>query len=492
MRPPSPLRHGDAIQTRSMCSQSRVNDGSAPYSALRRHNMKRFAARCVCGLALAVLLGRSAAQNAPDYDHLVRLGNSELQTGNNAQALAAASSAITANSGRWEAYAIAGGALLNMKRYEEAADQFSHAIDHAPEPKKAGLRDLRKQCLLAESGVSPTPPPSSQGAPTTQAELVLWKTIEHSSNVTDFQVYLQQYPNGTFSPLARQHLTDLEAAQSLSRQETLRNAVTVISVEHDHDAGVGNLFTAGATIGQCYGDLEIGRKMITYKTSSNHGFSVSCSRIDDLELKSKYGKNNMIHMVVDGKKMNFFSHNDPHSAADIIGVIHSTCGSAPEAAVPSVLNESVPAISTTTVDKSVPGKIPSSMVGTAGATTAAQDVGHDIIVHIFRNQPGGWDKFSIRIDGVDRFLIENKHSYRLLIPPGKHVISAGDQGFFSPISKDIDIAPGHEYWFRVSYSSRGLSNHAKIEIEPLSSDQATKETRTAQEVAIGALIAEHP
>ena len=47
---------------------------------------------------------------------------------------------------------------MNLKRYEEAADQLSQAIQHAPDSKQPGLRDLRKQCLLAESGVAPAAP----------------------------------------------------------------------------------------------------------------------------------------------------------------------------------------------------------------------------------------------------------------------------------------------------------------------------------------------
>jgi hypothetical protein len=32
--------------------------------------------------------------------------------------------------------------LTNLKRYEEAADTLSKAIERAPEPKQAALRDL--------------------------------------------------------------------------------------------------------------------------------------------------------------------------------------------------------------------------------------------------------------------------------------------------------------------------------------------------------------
>jgi tetratricopeptide (TPR) repeat protein len=122
--------------------------------------MKACVAHFFLALFLALSGSHAAAQSAAEYDSLVRQGNSQLEAGSNELALASATSAITANSGRWEAYAIAGGALLNLKRYEEAADQFSHAIDRAPEAKQEGLRILRKQCLSAEVG-SPYSPSQS-------------------------------------------------------------------------------------------------------------------------------------------------------------------------------------------------------------------------------------------------------------------------------------------------------------------------------------------
>jgi tetratricopeptide (TPR) repeat protein len=181
-----------------------VKDGEVQSVAVSA--MTRFSSLIVS--LILVFSGISAtAQGASDYDALLRQANSQFQSGDNEQALAAATSAIKVNAGRWEAYAVAGGALLNQKRYEEAADQFSRAIDRAPEAKQDGLRTLRKKCLLAESGTSPNPPSGSAAvAQTTQAEIVLWKTIEHSTNIADFQAYLQQYPNGAFTALAQNHL----------------------------------------------------------------------------------------------------------------------------------------------------------------------------------------------------------------------------------------------------------------------------------------------
>jgi tetratricopeptide (TPR) repeat protein len=197
--------------------------------------MKNSVVLFIFSLAL-VLLGfngfNAEAQRPADYDVLVSQGNSQLQSGNNEQALASAASAIKVNADRWEAYAVAGGALLNLKRYEEAADQFSHAIDYAPEAKQEGLRILRKECLSAELGSPSSPsqsvssgpsvPPSpgpSQSASTSQAEIVLWKTIENSTNPADFQSYLTQYPNGAFVVLARRHLDEAEAARVRLLQE---------------------------------------------------------------------------------------------------------------------------------------------------------------------------------------------------------------------------------------------------------------------------------
>jgi tetratricopeptide (TPR) repeat protein len=436
--------------------------------------VKNFAVYFVVGLLLVSFGISATAQDTSDYDALVRQANSQLQASNNEQALSNANAAIKMNAIRWEAYAVAGGALLNLKRYEEAADQFSRAIDHAPEAKQAGLRDLRRQCLLAESGASSSPaqapiPPSAQPSPTTQAEIVLWKTIEHSKSPTDFQAYLQQYPNGVFASLARQHLRDIQGEQLRSQEEAIRNAITVIGVEHDHDAGVGNLFTAGATIGQCYGELEIGRKMVTYKTSSSHGFSVPCSAIDDLELKSKYGKNNMVHMVVNGKNMNFFSHNDPHSAEDIIQTIRNSCDSSREVTTNLGTERSVadsPLTSTINPESTIPTIAPSPGVTIPAAAQSA-------ILHIIRNSStAGSIPAYIFVDQHRPLEVLNRQNVKILLPPGKHTVSVEDKDVSGSELTDLAMEAGKEYWIKLSLSASLWKPHSKLTIEPSQSAQA--------------------
>jgi tetratricopeptide (TPR) repeat protein len=176
--------------------------------------MKRSAIRFV---ALFLALGAAAclveAQNAPSYDALIQQGKIQLQSGTNDLALASAEQAIKSDATRWEGYALAGGALMNLKRYDEAITKLSHAIERAPQDKQSGLQELRRQCFAAESRAAPASPtatnPGTTEATTTQAEIVLWKSIENSTNREDFQNYLSEYANGAFMMMARARLEKL-------------------------------------------------------------------------------------------------------------------------------------------------------------------------------------------------------------------------------------------------------------------------------------------
>jgi hypothetical protein len=99
-----------------------------------------------------VTLGVCAwAQTAADYDALVERGNTQLQASNNNDALASANAAIKTNADRWEAYALAGGALINLKRCDEAKADLEEAIKRAPEAKHPALGDLSGKCVASAS-----------------------------------------------------------------------------------------------------------------------------------------------------------------------------------------------------------------------------------------------------------------------------------------------------------------------------------------------------
>lgn len=185
--------------------------------------MKKLFLCILLSVVLAASVSRSGAQTSLDYDARVQQGKTELQAGSAEQALKSGQAAIKMSANRWEGYALIGGALMNLKRYEEAADALSKAIDRAPEAKQPALRDLRRQSLLAQSG-SPAANTSTPTSPTSQAEIVLWKSIENSANPADFQSYLDKYPQGAFEILARRHLAETLAQREQDKQNGAANA----------------------------------------------------------------------------------------------------------------------------------------------------------------------------------------------------------------------------------------------------------------------------
>jgi tetratricopeptide (TPR) repeat protein len=180
--------------------------------------MQTLSCRWLClSLALIASTSHSGAQSEPGFDVLIQQGNAQLQAGSTDQALTSGEAAIKIRADRWEGYALAGRALMNLKRYEDSADALSKAIERAPDSNQPALRDLRRQCLLAESGI-PSVAKSSASDTTRQTEIVTWKSIENSHNAADFQSYLDQYPNGAFAVLARSHLTAAKMQSEDDRQ----------------------------------------------------------------------------------------------------------------------------------------------------------------------------------------------------------------------------------------------------------------------------------
>jgi tol-pal system protein YbgF len=199
---------------------------------------EEIAKRIICRLflqfavtfALAIGVAHSAESPASGYDALIQQAKSQLD-GSPEQAAAAGNAAIKLSKERWEGYALVGGALMNLKRYEAAADTLSEAIKRAPEAKQPALRDLRRQCLLAESGSPAVANTSSPASTTSQAEIVLWKSIENSANPADFRSYLDRYPQGAFAVLAERHLAegntkaDYQAAFNLVKEGQYDRAI---------------------------------------------------------------------------------------------------------------------------------------------------------------------------------------------------------------------------------------------------------------------------
>ena len=65
-------------------------------------------------------LSQTMQDAVSNYNALIQQGKAQLQAGSNDAALASANAAVKLDTARWEAYAVAGGALINLKRCDEA------------------------------------------------------------------------------------------------------------------------------------------------------------------------------------------------------------------------------------------------------------------------------------------------------------------------------------------------------------------------------------
>jgi tetratricopeptide (TPR) repeat protein len=91
------------------------------------------------------------AQTTSNFEAQISAGQRALADKSFERALSLGDTAIRIAPERWDGYALAGLALLNLKQYEPAADALSKAIERAPDAQQSRLRDLRRQCLVAES-----------------------------------------------------------------------------------------------------------------------------------------------------------------------------------------------------------------------------------------------------------------------------------------------------------------------------------------------------
>jgi hypothetical protein len=116
------------------------------------------------------------AQTA-DYNGVVAQARADLAAGHNAEALAGTQKAIQIDASRWEAYLVAGSALQNQKQFDPAMESYTKALEHAPESKKAGVRNVFEQCvrekITAASSPAVSAPAASAQSPTFD-ETIAW------------------------------------------------------------------------------------------------------------------------------------------------------------------------------------------------------------------------------------------------------------------------------------------------------------------------------
>jgi serine/threonine-protein kinase len=77
----------------------------------------------------------------------------------------------------------------------------------------------------ASATLPPAPAPAAKpGAKATEAEVEFWRAIQNSSDAAEFEFYLEQFPEGTYAPLARHKIAKLREPAEAARKQSEETA----------------------------------------------------------------------------------------------------------------------------------------------------------------------------------------------------------------------------------------------------------------------------
>jgi hypothetical protein len=85
------------------------------------------------------------------------------------------------------------------------ADDFKSYLDKYPDGQFTAL---------ARNKIAGLQPSDATGTTNSPAEITYWDSIKNSNNPNDYRAYLKRYPNGIFSDLAKSRLVPFEAAEA--------------------------------------------------------------------------------------------------------------------------------------------------------------------------------------------------------------------------------------------------------------------------------------
>jgi tetratricopeptide (TPR) repeat protein len=193
---------------------------------------------------------QSVQRNSP-YDDAVAKARALAAQKNFKDAVAAGEQAIQMDDNRWEGYVVSAEAYSGQQLYDDAIGMLQSALTRAPQEKKPLIRDAitetRRQLSAPQAAAAPPPaaattvqapaaalPAANPGAPT-QAEIVLWKSIESSKSAADYQGYLDAYPTGVYAPVANRRLQEFNrpAEDSAKAAQKIRELLSWLQENQD-------------------------------------------------------------------------------------------------------------------------------------------------------------------------------------------------------------------------------------------------------------------
>jgi serine/threonine-protein kinase len=105
--------------------------------------------------------------------------------------------------------------IVNQALAKNPADRFSNARDFAAALRR-GLEDLDRQ-NDAQTALPATErrehSRSQSGAQTSDAELAFWRSIQDSNDAAELELYLREFPSGTYAELVRHKIAKLRGTE---------------------------------------------------------------------------------------------------------------------------------------------------------------------------------------------------------------------------------------------------------------------------------------
>ncbi len=123
--------------------------------------------------------------------------------------------------------------------------------------------------VVALESVEPAASGNVASTPAVDKEVVFWQSIQNSNSPAQFQAYLDQYPDGTFAPLARARIEELKAkpadtSRSNEQVATVTSPETIVPAAEEVERSLG-LNRQGRS------RVQLALTLLGYKTGGTDG-----------------------------------------------------------------------------------------------------------------------------------------------------------------------------------------------------------------------------
>lgn len=257
----------------------------------------------------------AARPAASSYDESVAKARAFLKDNKFKEALEASEQAIKIDDKRWEAYVTAATAYSSQGLMDDAIGMLQQSLVRAPQDRKPLIRDAiaetRKAMAVAAAqpatGATPAAAAPDAGASPTQAEIVLWKSIENSKTAADFSGFLSAYPDGIYAPVAKARLTAINDASKTPQQKVADLVSQVVKLTNNVNVGgaTQSVFAAGC-------------KLSVVRNNVSDSIDLKWTNVNDLQVVGENGAWSVSGLLSDtarSRKVRFLFY-----AADQAGV----------------------------------------------------------------------------------------------------------------------------------------------------------------------------